>query len=279
MQNKCSELPLQSRRQDSFLSLRPTWWGVKLHEFEFGDWIEADLYQMTTNAMNIDKLLVKSILFNFKSIRTLLNILFHKLAKLRRIVLKEIRQVLAVILYFQEKTIFFLKIAWSSRIHFEIRMHSSRMRTARSLTVSCCILRMPPPATMHAPQQPRMPPSNHTCAPATTHPPGTTHVPGNHTHPLATTHPPSNHTSPQQPCMPPGNHTHPLQPRMPPGNHACPLPATTHAPLPATTHAPLPATMHAPLPATMHAPRNYTCPLGNHAHPQATTHAPPGNQL
>ena len=62
---------------------------------------------MTTNAMNIDKLLVKSILFNFKSIRTLLNILFHKLAKLRRIVLKEIRQVLAVILYFQEKTIFF----------------------------------------------------------------------------------------------------------------------------------------------------------------------------
>ena len=57
-----------------------------------------------------------------------------------------------------------------------------------------------PPATTHAPQQPCMPPSNHTHTPAI-HPPATMHAP---------------------------NHA-------PPSNHACP-PATMH-PL-ATMHAP-----------------------------------------
>ena len=61
-----------------------------------------------------------------------------------------------------------------------------------------------PPATMHAPWEPRMPPRNHAC-------------------PLATMHTPR-------------NHAHPLQPHTPPSNHACPL-ATTHTPL-ATTHTP-----------------------------------------
>ena len=74
-------------------------------------------------------------------------------------------------------------------------MHSSRMRTARSLTVSYHILCTPPSATMHAPPQPCMPP-NHACPPATTY-------------------------APQQPCTPPSNHT--------PHNHACPL-ATMHTP-------------------------------------------------
>ena len=82
-------------------------------------------------------------------------------------------------------------------------MHSSRMRTARSLTVSRRILRMPL-------QQPHMPPT-------------TTHPPRNHAHPPTTMHacPPCSHA-------PPGNHA-PQQPRMPPSNHTCP-PATTHAP-------------------------------------------------
>ena len=45
-------------------------------------------------------------------------------------------------------------------------MHSSRMRTARSLTVSRHIPYMPPAAT-HAPPQPYMPPSpNHTQPPS-----------------------------------------------------------------------------------------------------------------
>ena len=88
------------------------------------------------------------------------------------------------------------------------RMHSSRMRTARSLTVSPCLViphTCPPPgATMHPPEQPCMPPQ------ATTQPPGaTTHAP-----------PGSNHT-----CPPGRNHAHP------PG-------ATMHAPPGATTHTP-----------------------------------------
>ena len=77
------------------------------------------------------------------------------------------------------------------------RMHSSRMRTARSLTVSGRILRTPPP------QQPHMPP-------ATMHPPITMHTPHNHA------------------CMPPCSHA-PLATTPPPSNHACP-PTTTHAP-------------------------------------------------
>ena len=104
------------------------------------------------------------------------------------------------------------------------------MCTARSLTISCHALRMPPcnhacPPYNHAhPPQPCMPPQPHPLA--TTHPPQPCIPPGNQAHPLATMH------APQQPYMPP------QQPHMPPRNHAHPL-ATTHAPIP-------PATMHAP---------------------------------
>ena len=74
------------------------------------------------------------------------------------------------------------------------RMHSSRMRTARSLTVSCRIPTPPPRATMHAPPLR----SNHACPP-------------------------------DQPCMPPPQE----QPRMPPRcNHTCPPRATMHTPPP-----------------------------------------------
>ena len=117
------------------------------------------------------------------------------------------------------------------------RMHSSRMRTARSLTVSRHIPRMPTPhahcppktthaspATMHAPQQPCTPPTATTGPPGNhAHPPTAMHTPwqlcitpSNPAHPLATTH------APWQPCTPP------QQPRTP-SNHACP-PATTHTP-------------------------------------------------
>ena len=76
------------------------------------------------------------------------------------------------------------------------RMHSSRMRTARSLTVSPYLV------------------VSHACPPgATTHTPprATTHAP-----PGATTHAP-----PVQPCTPPGATTH-----APQSNHACPPGAT-----------------------------------------------------
>ena len=90
-------------------------------------------------------------------------------------------------------------------------MHSSRMCTARSLTVSRGILCMPP-------WQPCMPPT-------------TTHAPRNHACPSTTTH------SPQPPHTPPRPHTPLCNHEFPPSNHTChPLP-TTHVPL-ATTHAP-----------------------------------------
>ena len=102
-------------------------------------------------------------------------------------------------------------------------MHSSRMRTARSLTVFpyLVVSHACPPleATTHTPpEQPHMPPpcSNHT------HPPrATMHAPqSNHACPpsRATTHAP-----PEQPHMPPMPPQ--KQPRMPPqSNHACPPP-------------------------------------------------------
>ena len=100
-------------------------------------------------------------------------------------------------------------------IKIRTRMHSSRMRTARSLTVSRRIPRTPPP-------RPCMPLHNHTCPP--------------------------------QPCMLPGNHACPRQPHMPlatmyaPQQPCTPL-ATTHAPLPpATTHACPPQQPHMPPP-------------------------------
>ena len=95
---------------------------------------------------------------------------------------------------------------------YKTRMHSSRMRTARSLTVSHCIRKTektmhappnktthPPNKTMHAPPNKTMhtPPPNKTM-----HPPNkTTHAP-----PHKTTHAPPNKTmhAPRiKPCMPP----------------------------------------------------------------------------
>ena len=119
---------------------------------------------------------------------------------------------------------------------FSTRMHSSRMCTACSLTVSHCILCMLPhnhasppqpcmPPTTYTPQQPCMPPATMHASPQPCTPLG------NHACPSATMHAP-------------GNYACPPQPRMPPGNHTCPL-IPTHAAPPATTHAPL-ATMHAP---------------------------------
>ena len=125
----------------------------------------------------------------------------------------------------------FVKVAyqlfcWIAINSYTTRMHSSRMRTARSLTVSRHILHMPPSnhacplATMHAPQQPRMPPAtmhapgNHTCPPSTMHAPQQPHTP------------PSNHARPRQPCMP-----SPRQPCMPPSKpHMPPLPWQPHMP-------------------------------------------------
>ena len=94
------------------------------------------------------------------------------------------------------------------------RMHSSRMRTTRSLTVSRRILCIPPatmhtPATMHAPRQPCTPPGNHACPPQPCMPPC------NHTCPPTTMHAPGNHACPQQPRMPPSNHALPKLARPP----------------------------------------------------------------
>ena len=91
-------------------------------------------------------------------------------------------------------------------------MHSSRMRTARSLTISRHVLCMPP-ATMHGPR-------NHACPPQLCTPPY--------------------HACPPQPCMPPLSCMPPCNHACPPyhacpHNHTCPLPPpTTHAPPPAT---------------------------------------------
>ena len=80
-----------------------------------------------------------------------------------------------------------------------------------------------PLATMHTPQQPHMPPSNHAC--------------------------------PLQPCMPPRTTHAPQQPHMPTSNHACP---NNHTHTPATMHA---LGNHAHPPAN-HAcpPANHACP-------------------
>ena len=110
------------------------------------------------------------------------------------------------------------------RTHYITRMDSSRMCTARSLTVSLYLIvshAHPPRATTHAPR------SNHACPPgATMHAP-----PEQPCMPLrATTHAP-----PEQPCTPPwSNHAcPPEQPHIPPqSNHAHPPGATTHAPHP-----------------------------------------------
>ena len=124
-----------------------------------------------------------------------------------------------------------------TQISITTRMHSSRMRTARSLTVSRRILRRPPPQPRIPPGNHARPSGNHAHPPATMHAPSTTMhapqqpcTPHNHTCPLATTHaprqprtPPTHTCTPRQPCMPPSNHARP------PSNHARPLP-TTHVP-------------------------------------------------
>ena len=131
------------------------------------------------------------------------------------------------------------------------------------ISVSRCIPRMPPRATMHTPlEQPHMPPrSNHAHPPgATMHAPlgATTHAPQAQPH----THPQSNH------ARPPGS------------NHACPLGATTHAPQ-EQPHTPPRATMHAPSGATTHAPQEQPhTPQSNHACPPGSNHTcPPVNRM
>ena len=121
-------------------------------------------------------------------------------------------------------------------------MHSSRMCTARSLTVShahaiCHGMQAPPPCmppTMHAPMHilpaTDVPPA---CIPPATYPPCM---------------PPTMHAP--LPCMPPAMHTSP--PCMPSLPRMLPPPCT------APYHAPLPA-MHAP--SATHAPcgQTHTC--------------------
>ena len=130
------------------------------------------------------------------------------------------------------------------------RMHSSRMRTARSLIVSPYLVishACPPP------EQPCMPPqSNDACPPR-----ATMHAP-----------PEQPHMPPKQPHMPSGAtmHAPQEQPHMPPrSNDACPPRATTHAPL---------EQPHMPL-------SNHACPpQSNHAcSPGATTLALPVNRM
>ena len=100
------------------------------------------------------------------------------------------------------------KIA-KEQMHVATRMYSSRMRTARSLTISCHILCMPPPEkTMHAPWK------NHTCPPEKTMhtclPPKKPSTPPgkNHAHPPRKNHA---HMPPEKPHTPPSqsNHAHP----------------------------------------------------------------------
>ena len=100
---------------------------------------------------------------------------------------------------------------WWGKIPGKTRMHSSRMRTACSLTVSH--------RKNHAcpPQQPCMPPWEHPRMPPLG---ATTHAP------RATTHAPrSNHTCPPRATM----HIPPEQPRMPPQEQPCMPPRSNHA--------------------------------------------------
>ena len=97
------------------------------------------------------------------------------------------------------------------QMYFITRMHSSRMHTTHSLTVSHWKNHAHPPGKPHTP------------------PGATTHAPG------ATTYAPweQPRMSPlEQPCTPLSNHAcPPEQPHMPPrSNHACPPGATTHTP-------------------------------------------------
>ena len=93
------------------------------------------------------------------------------------------------------------------------RMHSSRMHTARSLTVSRHIPCMPPGC--HAcPPLPHMPPGCHAHPPAATHPPAAMHAP-----PAAMHAPQLPQCLPWLPCMPPGCHACPPVNRQTPVKH------------------------------------------------------------
>ena len=132
---------------------------------------------------------------------------------------------------FIDSEVYFLWIVLFARI-VKTRMHFSRMRTARSLTVSRCILCMPPwkkpcmppqKKTLHAP-----PRKNHACPPSKNYacpPKASIHAP-----PKKTTHAPrKKHAHPP----PPAKITHTPQKK-----HASPQ--KNHAPPGATTHAPSP---------------------------------------
>ena len=102
-------------------------------------------------------------------------------------------------------------------------MHSSRMRTTRSLTVSpylsgACVSCMPPPcmpSSCHACPLPCMP-LCHAYPPATHIPPAT------HAHCHAC--PPATHAPPLATHAPPPPHTHPLPCTPPTTMHAAPCP-------------------------------------------------------
>ena len=107
------------------------------------------------------------------------------------------------------------------------RMHSNRMRTARSLTVSRSICRQG--CVYHTHPLPCVPPC---CAPPFPCTPSAMHAPTLTTHaPLPATHAPLCHACPL-PCMPPAIHA--------PLPHMAPLPCTP----PHVTHTPL--AMHIP---------------------------------
>ena len=150
-----------------------------------------------------------------------------------------------IVMTFQVQNSLFLKdIQFEWPLQKTTRMHSSRMRTARSLSVSrsiCC--------GTHAPL-PRTPPAMH---PPATHAP---HTPLPCT-PAPLPRTPPSHTCPPAmytpvPCMPPAMQSSP-QPCMPPATHApqpC-MPPATNAPQPCMPpcHT-CPPAMHAPLPCT-----------------------------
>ena len=88
----------------------------------------------------------------------------------------------------------------------QTKMHSSRMRTARSLTVSRRILRTAP-----LPEKNHARPQKKTC----------THIGKNHARPWKKPHTPR-----KKPCMPPRSNHAPPPPR---NNHACPPPWSNHS--------------------------------------------------
>ena len=121
-------------------------------------------------------------------------------------------------------------------------MHSSRMRTARSLT-DCIswhrgghawhtcppvihslhhLICMPPPGSMYAPWQTCMSPRSMHAPQSRMPPPPGMHAPGKHECPLGSMHPRKACTTPRKYTHTPGSMHTPLVARMPPGKHVCP---------------------------------------------------------